>query len=95
MLCIVYTHVVNQKAVTGKLQKRPCGTKLHIWSPVDAEDRRAIVLLEGAHNHPTPRYSKVSFDAKGRYQAAVEKVGIMGATAAKVDRGMRTYLLSD
>lgn len=87
-LTAAYTHIIDGSAVAGKLVKRKCTTKLHIWYPVDASDRRAIVVLEGAHNHPTPRYTKVSQDGKVHYQDAVKKLGVIGATAAKVDRGM-------
>ncbi|RPD75850.1 hypothetical protein L226DRAFT_570087 [Lentinus tigrinus ALCF2SS1-7] len=85
-----YSHVVDGKAVIGKLIKRPCTTRIRIWYPADLQDRRAIVLLEGAHNHPTPRFSKVSYEGKMRYQEAIESAGVMGATVARVDRAQTT-----
>ena len=49
------------------------------------------MVLEGAHNHPTPRYSKVSYEGQMRYKEAVESAGVMGATVARVDCGMSLY----
>ncbi len=85
-LTAAYTHIIDGSAVTGKLVKRKCTTKLHIWYLVDASDRRAIVVLEGTHNHPTPHYTKVSQDV--HYQDAMKKLGVIGVTATKVDHGM-------
>ncbi len=84
---LAFNHVVDSQAVVGKLVKYRCQTKISIWYPADETDRRAIVLLSGAHTHPTPLYDKVAQESERRYEKAVRAVGIMGATVSKVDRG--------
>lgn len=73
--------------VPGNLLDHPCSTKIRIFYPDDFSIRRAIVIIEGAHSHPTPPITKVSKDGKDQYLAAAEKEGIMGLTVAKLERG--------
>ncbi|KAF8194842.1 hypothetical protein K438DRAFT_1968783 [Mycena galopus ATCC 62051] len=48
-----YTHIdQNHQVIKGKIIRRPCGAKIQIFSPIDHEDRRAMVYLTGSHNHP-------------------------------------------
>ena len=74
--------------VQGTLIRRQCPTKIKIYSPVDCEDRRAIVILEGAHNHPCFPSTKLSHDGKAKYKKAVNVLGVSTATVLKIDAGM-------
>ncbi|TFK92534.1 hypothetical protein K466DRAFT_595192 [Polyporus arcularius HHB13444] len=85
-----YSHSIDGKVIMPKLVKRLCPAKLKIWYPVDRTDRRAIVLLTGVHNHPTPPDSKSTKDGRDRYQRAVAATGVFGATPFKVDRAIST-----
>ncbi|KAI0356054.1 hypothetical protein OH77DRAFT_1538515 [Trametes cingulata] len=69
-----HSHIIDGKVMRGKLLKHQCKTRLQIWYPVDRSDRRAIVKLDGAHTHPTPRFTKVSTESKKRLAASVEAV---------------------
>ena len=64
-----------------------CKSKITILYPIDRSDRRAIVIVQGAHNRPMPPSRKVSRDGKDAYRAAVDAVGVTGLTAVKLDRG--------
>ncbi|KII84398.1 hypothetical protein PLICRDRAFT_179640 [Plicaturopsis crispa FD-325 SS-3] len=86
-----FTHINEQgQIVQGKLIQRACKATITIYFPVDRADRRAIVLLEGPHNHPMPASTKVSWDGKALYKNAVEAVGVTGATVVKVDSAQST-----
>jgi hypothetical protein len=83
-----YPHLRNGLSVQGKLQKHECNARIRIFSPLDREDRRAIVILEGPHNHPMFPSTKVSRDAKEKYKEAVMKIGVEGATPLTCDKGI-------
>jgi hypothetical protein len=68
--------------------RRSCPTRIKIYSPVDRSVRKAIVILNGAHNHPVPPSEKISRTGKDVYKQAVEAIGLTGATVKKVDLGM-------
>lgn len=85
---IAYTHIDNHRAIQGRLVKRECKTRIRIFYPVNRNDRRAIVILRGAHNHPMPLFTKVTRDALDAYRAAGEAAGIIGLTVSKCDQGM-------
>ncbi|KAH9928873.1 uncharacterized protein B0H18DRAFT_1117695 [Fomitopsis serialis] len=74
----------------GNLKRRQCTSRIRIWTPIDNDDRRAIVMLEGAHNHPTPALTKPSREAKEKYSDAVKAIGLHGLTVGKVDRAKST-----
>jgi len=83
-----YSHVLNGRVVQGKLVRRLCHTHIKIYSPVDRADRRAIVILQGAHNHPTPPSTKLSRNGRDCYREAAKAVGTTGLTVLKCDTGM-------
>ncbi|KAF8179702.1 hypothetical protein K438DRAFT_1768737 [Mycena galopus ATCC 62051] len=75
-----YTHIdQNHQVIKGKIIRRPCGAKIQIFSPIDHEDRRAMVYLTGSHNHPKFPAAKVSRDGKDAYRQAVDAAGVSGA----------------
>jgi len=81
-------HIFDGEVVKGKLIHRPCPTKIKIYSPLDRSDRRAIVILVGAHNHPRFPVTKLSREGIDKYTAAVEAHGVSQATVLKCDTGM-------
>jgi hypothetical protein len=83
-----YSHVLKGQVVQGKLVRRLCHTRIKIYSPIDRLDRRAIVILQGAHNHPTPPSTKLSRNGRDRYREAAKAVGTTGLTVVKCDTGM-------
>lgn len=72
----------------GKLIHRPCPAKIKIFSPLDRTHRRAVVILEGAHNHPRFPATKLSREGRDKYEAAVRANGISRSTVLKCDNGM-------
>ncbi|KAI0707243.1 hypothetical protein C8Q76DRAFT_860398 [Earliella scabrosa] len=58
-----YSHCINGKVEKPKLILRPCSARLQVWYPVDRSDRRAIVVVKGPHNHPTPRHEKPTLES--------------------------------
>ncbi|KAF7800308.1 hypothetical protein EIP86_011557 [Pleurotus ostreatoroseus] len=86
-----YTHILDDGSVVqGRLILRECKTKIRIWYPKDLADRRAIVILEGAHSHPTPARSKLSRQGEIKYMECIKAHGTIGATVSKVDKGCDT-----
>ncbi|KAI0041712.1 hypothetical protein FA95DRAFT_1640147, partial [Auriscalpium vulgare] len=85
-----HINVADSKAVQGSLRQRQCDAQIKIYYPVDRTDRRAIVMVEGPHNHPMPFEWKVSYDAKVAYRAAAEEVGPMGLTRSKLNMAPST-----
>lgn len=81
-------HISNGEVVKGKLVHRPCPTKIKIYSPLDRSDRRAVVILVGAHNHPRFPATKLSREGIDKYTKAVEAHGVSRATVLKCDMGM-------
>ncbi|KAJ7719347.1 hypothetical protein DFH07DRAFT_761173, partial [Mycena maculata] len=61
-----------------------------IFAPVDRADRRAIISLSNAHNHPRPPAIKVSRKGKDLYKEAISTAGTMGLTVLKCDNGSYT-----
>lgn len=85
---LAHSHVDdNNVAYRAQVVVRTCQARMNIWHPVDKTDRRAIVVLKGAHSHPTPRRWKATRDAKQRWEQAVKKAGSAGVTAGKVNAG--------
>ncbi len=86
---IAYSHILEGgKIVQAKLIKRACTAKIRIWFPEDVNDRRAIVMVDGPHNHPTPACTKLSREGRERYNGCIIAAGPRGLTAAKCDKGM-------
>lgn len=77
----------NGTIVHGSLVHRPCQTKITIYSPNNRDDRRAVVILQKAHNHPMPPSRKPSRDGIDAYKAAAVAMGVTGLTVVKLDRG--------
>lgn len=92
MLRLAYTHVKGGNVIQGHLVRRECNSKIKIYSPVDRADRRAIVILQGAHNHPRFPATKLSRDGKDLYTQAVVETGVTGVTVVKVDSGMDSLM---
>ncbi|KAH6897587.1 hypothetical protein BKA70DRAFT_1563041 [Coprinopsis sp. MPI-PUGE-AT-0042] len=88
-----YPHLRDGRSIQGKLKKNECHARIRIWSPLDREDRRAIVILEGPHNHPMFPSTKVSRDAKEKYKEAVMKMGVEGATPLACDKALTTQAI--
>jgi hypothetical protein len=84
--------VKDGKVVQGQLIQRKCGCKIKIYSPIDRTDRRAIVILEGAHNHPKFPSTKLSRDGKDQYSKAITAAGVTGLTVVKCDSGMGLFM---
>lgn len=85
---IAYTHIKAGKVVQGVLVARKCPAKIKIFSPLDREDRRAIVLLDGHHNHPRFPSTKLSREGKDKYEEAIKVNGVARSTVMKCDTGM-------
>lgn len=83
-----YTHVRDGKTIQGKLTKRACNTKIKIYSPTDRTDHRAIIILDGAHNHPKPPATKLSHNGKDLYEKAIVAAGVTALTVVKCDLGV-------
>ncbi|KAJ7131025.1 hypothetical protein C8R44DRAFT_904076 [Mycena epipterygia] len=78
---IAYTHIdAKQQVIQGTIIHRKCNT---IFSPLDRLDRRTIVYLSGAHNHPKFPSRKVSRKGKEAYRDAIAATGVMGLTVLK------------
>ncbi|TFK94419.1 hypothetical protein K466DRAFT_593594 [Polyporus arcularius HHB13444] len=90
-----YSHCVDGKAEKPKLVLRKCPARLQVWYPVDRSDRRAIVMLKGPHNHPTPQHGKPGLESSRRYAEAVKAAGAYGATPVRVDGAPSTRLIFD
>ena len=87
---IEYSHVKDGKVVQGRLMQRNCPTLIQIYSPVNRSDHCAIVILQGAHNHPMLVATKLSHDGKDKYKEAARKAGSIGLTVLNLDKGMAT-----
>lgn len=83
-----YTHIKAGKVVQGTLIARRCPAKIKIFSPLKREDWRAVVLLEGPHNHPRFPSTKVSRAGKDKYEEAIKVNGVAQSTVLKCDMGM-------
>ena len=84
---LAYSHCVDGKAEKPKLVLQKCSARLQVWYPVDRSDRRAIVMVKGPHNHPTPKHEKPTLESSRKYADAVKAAGIYGATPVRVDGG--------
>ncbi|KIJ47697.1 hypothetical protein M422DRAFT_248703 [Sphaerobolus stellatus SS14] len=74
-------------------QKRPTLTSpITIFVPIDRSIRQAIIIPVAGrpHNHPSFPLHKLTYEAKLKYESAVEQAGIVGATVRKVDSAQTT-----
>jgi len=87
---IARVHYQQGKLVHGKITHSACPAKILIFSPVDPSIRKAIIITTPKlpHNHPPYASAKPTHEAKEIYREAAQKVGIIGATVGKIDRGM-------
>ncbi|KAJ7923825.1 hypothetical protein B0H13DRAFT_2316176 [Mycena leptocephala] len=86
-----YPHIdSNGIVVKGRLIRRKCNTIIKIFAPIDRDDRRAIVYLSGAHNHPRPPSSKLTRTGKDMYTDAIVDAGTTGLTVLKCDNAAST-----
>lgn len=91
MTSVAHTHINASgelEVSRSKLILRPCKSTMKVYSVLDVQDRRAIVVITGAHNHPSNKRCKLTHTSKEGYKAAVNSVGLIGATVGKVDKGM-------
>ncbi|KAJ7912720.1 hypothetical protein B0H13DRAFT_1488514, partial [Mycena leptocephala] len=86
-----YPHIdSNGIVVKGRLIRRKCNTIIKIFAPIDCDDRRAIVYLSGAHNHPRPPSSKLTRTGRDMYTDAIVDAGTTGLTVLKCDNAAST-----
>ncbi|KAJ7254436.1 hypothetical protein C8J57DRAFT_1236679 [Mycena rebaudengoi] len=81
-----YTYIdENHQVIQGKIIERKCGATIRIFSPLDRNDRRAIVYLSDPHNHPKFPSTKVSRKRKEVYREVIAAAGVTGLTVLKCD----------
>ncbi|KAJ7510558.1 hypothetical protein B0H11DRAFT_2401870, partial [Mycena galericulata] len=86
-----YTHIdTDGNVLEGKIIHRKCPTTIKIFAPLDRTDRRAIISLSTAHNHPRPPSTKVSRKGKDAYKEAIVAAGVTSLTVLKCDNGSYT-----
>ena len=70
--------------------QRPCNAAFTIYSPLDHNIKKAIIIPAPGrpHNHPSFPQHKLTYEAKLKYEAAIDEVGLLGATVRKVDTGV-------
>lgn len=92
MFVLAYSHVKNGRAVIGLMEAHiKCSARLSVFVPLDAHDRRAIVIPgTEPHNHPIHLQAKVPYAARKKYQDCVEASGVIGMTPLRIDRGAVT-----
>ncbi|KAJ7586636.1 hypothetical protein C8J56DRAFT_1085151 [Mycena floridula] len=86
-----YSHIdAGNRAVSAQLKTRPCKAKIAIYSPLNRDDYRAIVIITGAHNHPMFPVRKLSSGSKGAkaYKDAAARIGAVGLTVTKLDAAL-------
>jgi hypothetical protein len=59
---------------------------MDMYWPDDENDRRAIVRVTGAHNHPIPPEDKLTPEIKEDYGQLIEGSGLHHPTVGKVDQ---------
>jgi len=88
---IAHPHIKDGVSPSPSLIKNhPCPSRLTIFIPTDLALRFALVVHPDniPHNHPIPRISKASFEAKKAYIGCIQAAGTNGAlTVQKVDQG--------
>jgi len=95
---IAYIHVRDGNLVGGNVSQRGCGAGFTIFSPVDHNIRKAIIIPTPGkpHNHPSFPMQKLTYEARVKYEAAIDQAGILGAMVQRVDTGkcvtVRYYL---
>ncbi|KAJ7187531.1 hypothetical protein B0H12DRAFT_1040311, partial [Mycena haematopus] len=93
---IAYTHIdSNGQVVQGKIIHRKCNSTIRIFSPLDRSDHRAIVYLEGFHNHPIFPSTKLSRKGNDAYREAISTIGATGLTVVKCDSALSTQKIFD
>ncbi|KAJ7891064.1 hypothetical protein B0H13DRAFT_2340715 [Mycena leptocephala] len=86
-----YPHIdSNGIVVKGRFIRHKCNAIIKIFAPIDRDDRRAIVYLSGAHNHPRPSSSKLTRTGKDMYTDAIVDAGTTGLTVLKCDNAACT-----
>ncbi|KAF6754024.1 hypothetical protein DFP72DRAFT_1126840 [Ephemerocybe angulata] len=90
-----YHHTKDGKVVIGKIIHRPCPVKIRIYCPFEPEDRRAVIYFpsNAGHNHPAFPHTKLTRDARDRYEAAILTLGTTGSTVGRVDNAPSTRQL--
>ncbi|PPQ70451.1 hypothetical protein CVT24_013272 [Panaeolus cyanescens] len=90
-----YTHVKEGKVIQGSLVHRKCPATIKIFSPLDRNDRRAVVIISECHNHPRFPSTKLSRDGKDMYEAAIHANGASRTTVARCDNANTTRKIFD
>ncbi|KAJ7649098.1 hypothetical protein DFH06DRAFT_1332120 [Mycena polygramma] len=83
----VYTHVVDGRIINSKLRKRPCQTRMTIFTPVeklDIVEFKALVVVKTAHNHPAHPKTKPTAEDRLKLEEAIQAAGLTGLTARKL-----------
>ncbi|KAJ7130976.1 hypothetical protein C8R46DRAFT_1235973 [Mycena filopes] len=91
-----HAHIVNGRAVPEcPIKFRPCPSRRTYYIPVDTTIRKVLIFHPNKipHNHPIAPPRKLSHGSKSAYRHAVQAVGLLGTTVAKVDNAPSTRLL--
>ncbi|KAJ6454721.1 hypothetical protein C8R47DRAFT_1228572 [Mycena vitilis] len=83
----VYTHIVDGHIINPKLRKRPCETRMTIFTPVEKlgiVEFKALVILKTAHNHPAHPKTKPTAEDRLKLKEAIQAAGLTGLTARKL-----------
>ncbi|KAJ7660691.1 hypothetical protein DFH06DRAFT_1129752 [Mycena polygramma] len=83
----VYTHIIDGRITNSKLRKRPCQTKMTIFTPVEKLDIvkfKALVIVKTAHNHPAHSKTKPTAEDRLKLEEAIQAAGLTGLTARKL-----------
>jgi len=74
--------VHDDKRVGGDIGQRSCDAGFTIYSPVNHKICKAIIIPTGGHphNHLSFPMNKLTYEAKLKYETAIEEAGILGAT---------------
>ena len=96
-ITIAHPHIKDGVSPSpSPIKNHPCPSRLTIFIPTDTALRFALVVHPDniPHNHPIPRISKASFEAKKAYIGCIQAAGTNGAlTVQKVDQGKVDFSL--
>ncbi|KIJ33118.1 hypothetical protein M422DRAFT_783248 [Sphaerobolus stellatus SS14] len=85
-------HIRDGKVVQGLIEKRPCSAEIVIYSPVNTNIRKAVVIPQPGkpHNHPSYAPEKLTYAAAEAFRAAVQAAGPLGKTVGGIMRAPTT-----
>jgi hypothetical protein len=73
--------------VRCQLVQRKCPARKIVYVSNDPKRPKAVIVFQGRHSHPPWPEEKPSQEAKADLQKCLDALGILGATADKVDNG--------